>query len=231
MPCGSTPEVLQCAGADSLAQATDLTLLEQDFESALSAIPSGYGEGNAQGAAVRRHRAEAWRRKADGPVRASARRRGRRQLQPLPAEVGRGLFVSLRNAGREGRRACSWVPDPKFFLVIILIGDPRWRTWFASVAFFSFRSEKCSFVAGYISRQEGAPVAVRDQRCRNAKIACLTLGVAGWNRGRKRIAAVSGKRLSTVWTYRIQAPTNSIRLHDIVSSSTMPIVIARGYSP
>jgi hypothetical protein len=35
------------------------------------------------------------------------------QLQPLPAEVGRGLFASLRNAGREGRRVCSRVcPRP-----------------------------------------------------------------------------------------------------------------------
>jgi hypothetical protein len=32
-----------CRG-DSLAQATGLTLLEQDFEAALAAIPSGYGE-------------------------------------------------------------------------------------------------------------------------------------------------------------------------------------------
>jgi len=36
MPCGSTPEVFQSAGADSLAQATGLTPLEQDFESALA---------------------------------------------------------------------------------------------------------------------------------------------------------------------------------------------------
>jgi hypothetical protein len=49
MPCGSTPEVFQSAGADSLAQATGLTLLEQDFESALAAIPSGYGEGVYEG--------------------------------------------------------------------------------------------------------------------------------------------------------------------------------------
>jgi hypothetical protein len=45
MPGGSTLEVFQSAGADSLARATGLTLLEQDFESALAAIPSGYGEG------------------------------------------------------------------------------------------------------------------------------------------------------------------------------------------
>jgi hypothetical protein len=38
-------EVFQSAGADSLARATGLTLLEQGFESALAAIPSGYGEG------------------------------------------------------------------------------------------------------------------------------------------------------------------------------------------
>jgi hypothetical protein len=37
--------VFQFAGADSLAQETGLTLLEQDFEMALAAIPSGYGEG------------------------------------------------------------------------------------------------------------------------------------------------------------------------------------------
>jgi hypothetical protein len=42
-------EVFQSAGADSLAQATGLTLLEQDFESALAAIPSGYGEGVYEG--------------------------------------------------------------------------------------------------------------------------------------------------------------------------------------
>jgi hypothetical protein len=45
MPGGSTLEVFQSAGADSLARATGLTLLEQDFESALAAIPSGYCEG------------------------------------------------------------------------------------------------------------------------------------------------------------------------------------------
>ena len=52
MPCGSTtstPEVFQSAAADSSAQATDLTLLEHDFESALAAIPSGYGEGVCEG--------------------------------------------------------------------------------------------------------------------------------------------------------------------------------------
>ena len=32
-----------------MAQATGLTLLEQDFESALAAIPSGYGEGVYEG--------------------------------------------------------------------------------------------------------------------------------------------------------------------------------------
>ena len=41
--------MFQSAGADSLAQATGLTLLEQDFESALAAIPSGYGEGVYEG--------------------------------------------------------------------------------------------------------------------------------------------------------------------------------------
>jgi hypothetical protein len=36
MPLGSTPEVLQSAGVDLLAQATGQILLEQDFESALA---------------------------------------------------------------------------------------------------------------------------------------------------------------------------------------------------
>jgi hypothetical protein len=41
--------LFQSAGADSLTQATGLTLLEQDFESTLAAIPSGYGEGVYEG--------------------------------------------------------------------------------------------------------------------------------------------------------------------------------------
>jgi hypothetical protein len=41
--------VFQSAGDDSLTQATGLTLPEQDFESALAAIPSGYGEGVDEG--------------------------------------------------------------------------------------------------------------------------------------------------------------------------------------
>ena len=41
--------MFQSAGADSLTQATGLTLLEQDFESALAAIPSGSGEGVYEG--------------------------------------------------------------------------------------------------------------------------------------------------------------------------------------
>jgi len=41
--------VFQSAGANSLTQATGLTLLEQDFESVLAAIPSGYGEGVYEG--------------------------------------------------------------------------------------------------------------------------------------------------------------------------------------
>ena len=36
-------------GPIHLPQATGLTLLEQDFESALAAIPSGYGEGVYEG--------------------------------------------------------------------------------------------------------------------------------------------------------------------------------------
>jgi hypothetical protein len=52
MPCGSTtstPEVFQSAAADSLAQATGLTLLEQNFEPARGAISGGYGEGVYEG--------------------------------------------------------------------------------------------------------------------------------------------------------------------------------------
>jgi hypothetical protein len=56
-----------------LPEETGLTLLEQDFESALAAMPSGYGEGVYKGLAVWRHRAQVLRRKADQPVRASAR--------------------------------------------------------------------------------------------------------------------------------------------------------------
>jgi hypothetical protein len=41
--------VFQSAGADSLAQETGLTLLEQDFDTAFAAIPSGYGEGVYEG--------------------------------------------------------------------------------------------------------------------------------------------------------------------------------------
>ena len=40
---------VQSAGADSLAPETGLILLEQDFESALAAIPSGHGEGMYEG--------------------------------------------------------------------------------------------------------------------------------------------------------------------------------------
>ena len=49
MPGGSTLEVFQSAGANSLVPGDGLTLLEQDFESALAAIPSGYGEGVYEG--------------------------------------------------------------------------------------------------------------------------------------------------------------------------------------
>ena len=49
MPGGSTLEVFQSAGADLLVPGDGLTLLEQDFESALAAIPSGYGEGVYEG--------------------------------------------------------------------------------------------------------------------------------------------------------------------------------------
>jgi hypothetical protein len=60
-------------------------LLEQDLESALAAIPSGYGEGVYEGlrygVTVRGSLAT-----ESGPV--CSRERSR--LQPLPAEVGRG---------------------------------------------------------------------------------------------------------------------------------------------
>jgi len=46
MPSGSTSEVFRSAGADSLAQVTVLTLLEQ---AAPAALPSGYGEGVYEG--------------------------------------------------------------------------------------------------------------------------------------------------------------------------------------
>ena len=58
MPGGSTLEVFQSAGPIHLPEETGLTLLEQDFESALAAIPSGYGEGVYEGLAVRRHRSD-----------------------------------------------------------------------------------------------------------------------------------------------------------------------------
>jgi len=45
-PSGSTSEVFRSAGADSLAQVTVLTLLEQ---AAPAALPSGYGEGVYEG--------------------------------------------------------------------------------------------------------------------------------------------------------------------------------------
>ena len=60
-------------GADSLARGDGSDMLEQDFELALAAIPSGYGEGVYERLAVRRHPAQVTRRKADQPVRASAR--------------------------------------------------------------------------------------------------------------------------------------------------------------
>ena len=46
-----------------MPQATGLTMLKQDLESALAAIPSGYGEGVYEGLTVRRHRA---RKSRDG---------------------------------------------------------------------------------------------------------------------------------------------------------------------
>ena len=56
-----------------MPQATGLTLLEQDLESALATIPSGYGEGVYEGLRCGVTCAEVSRRKADQPVRASAR--------------------------------------------------------------------------------------------------------------------------------------------------------------
>ena len=44
-----TGGVSNLPGPIHLPRATDLTLLEQDFESALAAIPSGYGEGVYEG--------------------------------------------------------------------------------------------------------------------------------------------------------------------------------------
>ncbi len=72
--------------------------------SALAAIPSGYGEGVYEGlrygVTVRKSRDGKRtnlfaRALAGGDV---------VSFKPLPTEVGRGLFASLRNTGREGRR-------------------------------------------------------------------------------------------------------------------------------
>jgi hypothetical protein len=50
MPRGSPLEVFTSSGTDSFAaEATGQTLLEKNFESALAAIPSGYGEGMYEG--------------------------------------------------------------------------------------------------------------------------------------------------------------------------------------
>jgi hypothetical protein len=49
MPWEPALEVFQSAGVYSLARETDLTLLKRNFELALAAIPSGYGEGVYQG--------------------------------------------------------------------------------------------------------------------------------------------------------------------------------------
>jgi hypothetical protein len=65
--------VFNLRGQIHLPEEMGLTLLEQDFESALAAMPSGYCEGVYEGLAARRHRAQVSRRKADQPVRASAR--------------------------------------------------------------------------------------------------------------------------------------------------------------
>ena len=140
--------MFQSAGADLLAQATGLTLLEQDFESALAAIPSGYGEGMHEGLRY----GVTVRKPGDG-----------RRTSLFARALAGGDVVSFNlyrpRSGEDSLRPCKMpaekvvaLPGPKVFLVILLIDDSRWQTWFASVAFFSFRSEKCSFVAAYISR-------------------------------------------------------------------------------
>ena len=75
-----------------MPEETGLRLLEQNFELALAAIPSGYGEGVYEALAV----GVTVRKSCDGKrtslfARALAGRR-RQQLQPLPAEIGRGLL-------------------------------------------------------------------------------------------------------------------------------------------
>jgi hypothetical protein len=80
-----------------------LTLLEQDFESALAAIPSGYyGEGVYEGlrygVTVRKSRDG----KRTNPFPRALAGGDAVCFKPLPTEVGRGLFACLRNASREG---------------------------------------------------------------------------------------------------------------------------------
>src|SRR5215472_4850198 len=87
MPGGSTLKVFQSAGADSLAPATGLTLLEQDFESPRAAIPSGYGEGVYEGLRY----AITVRKSRDGKRTACSRERSRAatsSASTFTAEVG-----------------------------------------------------------------------------------------------------------------------------------------------
>lgn len=86
--------MFQSAGAGSLSQERGLTLLEQNFESALAAIVRGYGEGVYQRPRYRVTGRKSCSGKRNQPVRASARRRRRRSFSILPAEVGWGLFAS-----------------------------------------------------------------------------------------------------------------------------------------
>jgi hypothetical protein len=72
--------VFHLPGPIHLPQETGLTLLEQDFESALAAIPSGNGEGVYEGLRT----AEA----SQGKRTSLFARALSRQLQPLPRKVG-----------------------------------------------------------------------------------------------------------------------------------------------
>ena len=77
-----------------MPQETGLTLLEQDFESARAAIASGYGEGVYEGLRYGVSVLKVREGKGASLFARAARGRRRRQLQPLPAEVGRRLFAS-----------------------------------------------------------------------------------------------------------------------------------------
>jgi hypothetical protein len=68
-----------------------------------------------RGAAVRRHRAESRDGNRTNLFARALAGGDAVSFNVLPTEVGRGLFTSARNAGREGRRACSRVPGPNSF--------------------------------------------------------------------------------------------------------------------